>query len=184
MSLVFSDDMHIAIQTCPRVPTRHLRKVVKAYRKSVIFSFYIRGNIQEKSVVSIVPFARFLPVYVHFGVTHCPIELYENLFVVSKSRNIKGCAVPAHAHKRKPSRTTSVFNSRFLSILFNGSALNVVFHIKRTIDSPIVRHCNTLPMSIVISRFRKISPILSAKFPSFFKGLFLSPTVYSSQAYQ
>ena len=184
MRFVFSDDMHIAVQTCPWIPTRHLGKVVKAHCQSVVISFYVRSDIQEESVVAVVPFTRFLSVYKNFGVTHRPVELYKHLLIGRKFRHIELSAVPAYAYKRQASCAPCVFNSRFLSVLLDSGALDIVFHIKRTIDSPIVRYGHTLPFSIVVVSLRERRFVLTGEFPPFLEDLFLSPAIYSRQRHQ
>ena len=152
MRFVFSDDMHIAVQTSPWIPTRHLGKVVESHCQSVVIGFYVRSDIQEESVVAVVPFAGFLSVYKNFGVTHRPIELYKHLLIRRKFRDVKLGTIPAYAYKRQSASTPCVFNSCFLSVLLDSRALDIVFHIKRAIDSPIVRHGYALPFSIVVVR--------------------------------
>ena len=100
MRFVFSDDMHIAVQSSSWVPTRHLGKVVESHCQSVVIGFYVRSDIQEESVVAVVPFASFLSVYKHFGVTHRPIELHKHLLIGRKFRHVELRAVPTYAYKR------------------------------------------------------------------------------------
>ena len=182
MRFVFSDDMHIAVQTCPWIPTRHLGKVVEAHCQSVVISFYVRSNIQEESVVAVVPFTRFLSVYKNFGVTHRPIELYKHLLIRRKFRHVELGAIPAYAYKRQSASTPCMLNSCFLSVLLDGSALDIVFHIKRTIDSPVVRHGNALPFSIVVVSLREHRFVLTRKFPPFLEGLLLLRRARSDNA--
>ena len=127
-----------------------------------------------------MPLTRFLSVYKHFWITHCPVELYEHLLIGSEFGHTELSAIPAHAYKGQSAGTTCMLNSGFLSVLLNSGALNVVFHIKRSIDSPVVRDGYALPFSIVIKRSGCLRIILSAEFPPFLKGLLLRPACSSN----
>ena len=127
-----------------------------------------------------MPLACFLSVYKHLRIAHRSVELYEHLLVGSEFGHIELSAIPAHAYKGQSAGTTCMLDSRFLSVLLNSSALNVVFHIKRAIDSPVVRDGYALPFSIVIKCFGCLRIILSAEFPPFLKGLLLCPACSSN----
>ena len=127
-----------------------------------------------------MPLTRFLSVYKHFWIAHCSVELYKHLLIGSEFGHIELSAIPAHAYKGQSAGTTCMLDSSFLSVLLNSGALNVVFHIKRAIDSPVVRDSYALPFSIVIKRFGCLRIILSAEFPPFVKGLLLRPACSSN----
>ena len=130
-----------------------------------------------------MPLTCFLSVYKHFRIAHCPVELYKNLLIGSEFGHTELRAIPAHAYKGQSAGTTCMLDSGFLSVLLNSRTLNVVFHIKRAIDSPVVRDGYALPFSIVIKRSGCLRIILSTEFPPFLKGLLLRPA-RSSNAQQ
>ena len=172
MCLVGGDQVHVPVQPGTGVPARLLLKVLEAYRQDVLLSVVMHqiGDIEQEAIVTVGPVTRLLAIHIDTGVAHGTVKLDGDPFPNGVIRQGKAIAVPTRSGEGKPAGTTVMLYGGGLSILYDGHSMDIVLLVERAIDSPIVRHANRLPCTVVVRSCRCTWIILPGELPSLFEG--------------
>ena len=138
------DDMHIAVKTCTWIPARCSLFILQLYYEFVCTGLNNSFGVNGKRVVAIRPETNLFTIKAHMGIAHCTVKQYRD-FATGGICNFEICLVNTLPDKRKATCASGFHSFLFLAILFHGYFLKVVCSIKRTINSPVMRHTHILP---------------------------------------
>ena len=68
-----------------------------------------------------------------------------------------------------------------LTILGDGDVLAIILWRKRSVDRPVVRHCDALPAPVVVVRSDEVGAVLSREAPSVSQTKCLAGSLYALQ---
>ena len=121
--------------------------VFKLYKQVIGAGAHERVDIEIKRVVAVAPQSRFLAVDIDYGIAHGTVKKEGEISRRGVS-HVKCRAIRAFSYKWESACTSGLPGLFFLSVLFHGNTLYVVFAIKRTVYRPVVGYCDFLPLCI------------------------------------
>ena len=162
-SFAGEDELYRAVNTGSWVPSGAFLHVFEVHFHGVLTHFHEVSDVHSESVVAVSPVTGFLSVDIDCRLSHRTVKFQYGSALVRTEifrLDVDGGAVMSLSYPRQGTGPSSLFGSLLLSILLDGHHLYVPFLVKRTADSPVVRHADGLPCLLV---FRKI-PCLQVHF--------------------
>ena len=131
------------IESGTRIPPTAFLDVVESHRDFIVLASEQLRNVESESIITIVPTACFLSVYIHNGFAHSPIEVEFGSFCTFWNRENR--SISTLTEPGKSPRTASMIDGFVLSVLCYGKVLNIPFPVEWAVDSPVVRYTDLLP---------------------------------------
>ena len=145
MNPVCGDQMHVAVETRPGIPSRSLFEVFERHFDPVLTGYGHRGDIHNERVVAVGPVGDFAAVHPHTGVAHCAVEeqlVAPGCGVGNRDRRL----VAALADEGQTARTASLECLLLLAVLFDGHDLQVILLVEGPVDRPVVWNPHHFPL--------------------------------------
>ena len=154
MNRIGLDEVHIAVQACPGVPTALLRFVLQIdIDIHAVAGDQIRQDIAVEGVIPVRPIAYFFAIHIHVRMRHGTID---NKGVEAFFVNGYAGMIMSFAHPRESTATTG-FPCRFaFAVLPYDDLLQVVRTVKRSADRPIMRNGYLLPNGVLRRILREL----------------------------
>ncbi len=160
--------MYVAVKSGTRIPARAKRKIFKPHHHHIVSSIgiEIRGDVEMKRGIAIRPFAYLMSIYPYLSLAHGSVKNKCSHFA---GPHIETSTIPSYAHVWQTAGATGFQRGMRLSILYDLYSLEIVAHVKRLVDSPVVWHTDTLPPCRTVGFQIDICYIAAMKFPPFSK---------------
>ena len=116
----------------------------------VLTYFNIRSDIYAEGIIAVSPIACTFSVYEDCRFAHRTVEVKHG---VRQLGNVNPTTIMSLAYPGQGTRTARLLCSLLLAVLLNGHALQVPFLVERSVNSPVVRYADLLPVFSITGKF-------------------------------